>query len=91
MDTEVYKVQPAAPKLPYRVDYGRGFQVFGEFATFPEALAFYQGVGSGYHYSNATGGMDRRIINTDRADGSEDSRCQDGLTEDERAAVEEVG
>lgn len=76
-------------KLPYRVEFGKGLQIFGEFATFPEALAFYQGVQNGYHYSNATGGMDRRIINTDQHDGSEDGNYG-GLTEAERAAVEEV-
>ena len=70
-------------KLPYRVEFGRGLLVHGEFATFPEALAFYQGVQNGYYYSNATGGMDRRVINIDRADGSEDGR-PDGLTDDER-------
>ena len=89
MDTDHVKLRPAA-NLPYRVEYGRGLQVHGTFATFPEALAFYQGVHSGYFYSNATGGMDRRIVNTDRHDGSDDGNYG-GLTELEREAIEDVG
>lgn len=69
------------PRTPYSVllDWGD----WKEFATFPEALAFY-GTVKGY----------RKLINRDGYDCDCDDRgyfmCSDGLTEDERDEVEAV-
>jgi hypothetical protein len=78
---------------PYRVEHGRGLEAFGEFATFAEALAYFQGVHWGYFYSNATGGVEARIVNTDNIDGADDASpaAQHGLTEQEWERVQEIG
>jgi len=89
MDTEVYKIQPAPPeRFPYRVEFGHYMALSEPFATFPEALAFYRGYNTAkYSLAEQPQKHDCRIINTDMADGSEDGRA-DGLTDDEREAIQ---
>jgi hypothetical protein len=85
MDTEVYKVQP--PRLCYEVQFNPGAGGPIQFERFSDALAYYRG----YLKGQASAGRDDgpRIVNIDRHDGSPDGNYG-GLTDDERAAIEEV-
>jgi hypothetical protein len=72
-------------KLPYEVLSSRSDGCLASFATFELALAYYRGYVEACGIRNAP-----RVVNIDRVDGAEDSRCRDGLTEAERATIEEV-
>jgi len=85
MDTEVYKVQPA--RMCYEVQFGTYCAATSPFATFAEALAFYRGFKIGDRGRSRP--LDLRIVNTERADGSEDGN-ETGLSDEEREAIEEV-
>jgi hypothetical protein len=83
------------PRLCYEAQFGFQCEHITAFATFPEALLFYRGyVACSKEREDEEGpsGLDYgpRIVNTDRADGSEDGNPS-GLTQEEREAIEEVG
>lgn len=84
-------VQPT--KLIYEVLSGRSTGVLAAFASFDLARAYYRGYCEAARRHNERSGLSSylpRIVNTERADGSEDGN-ESGLSEDERNAIDEIG
>lgn len=80
--------QVSPEETPYEVQYGYHCARTAQFATFDLALAFYRGYIAARDYlAEEPRKHSVRIVNTAKHDGGK----HHGLTEDERAAIEEVG